>query len=857
MGRPWPLTGRDAELDEIVASVRPGAAGILVVGPAGVGKTRLVREAAARAGARVVWALASRAARPYPLGAFAGLVDVPPGDAAAAVGRVLDDLARRRPAVLGVDDAHLLDELSALVLHRVAVGRVVPVLVTVRDGHPAPDPVTALWKDELLPRRDLAPLDRTTTTELVARALAGPVETASAHRLWALSGGSPLFLRHLVTGEVAAGRLSPASGVWCWTGEPHVSRELAALLEHEIGALDVTVRDVVDLVALGEPLDVGTLAELAGGPAVEDAEARGLVRTEAGAAGVVARLVHPLYGEVRRDAMGLARARRLRGLLAARLDPGTDALRRAVLGVESDLSPDRALLLRAAQEALGFHDLPLAERLARAAAADGDWQARLVHASTLSWLTRGEEAETILADLAAHAPDGARRAWVHAHRAGNLIWTLRDPARARAVLDEAAAIPDAGPVGATVEAMTAALDAATGDARSALGRAVDLLGRDLPDDLTRLVVTAAVAASAAVQGRADLLDAVAARQGTGASGRAIPVFGLADWLVLGYRLRGDVATAREVSRDLQESSAQLPGPARLMGLVLAGHAALSGGDVRAAVVPLREAWAGLGPSRHEFRFRARTLLATAYALAGRTDDARALADELAHDTHPAYALYVPDDLLARAWSAAADGALTEAVRHAVAAAEVAREQGEPAYEVLAWQTVTQLGGAPDAVARLEALAGEVGGPRVVAALAHARAWEVLDAEALTAAGHAWEAMGDVVAAADAHAQAADVHRSAGRHGSALTATTRAHDLAGRSGARTPALTAAVHPLPLTRREREVVSLAARGLSNREIADRLTVSVRTAEGHLYRAGLKLGISDRARLAGVLEEPPESE
>ncbi|MBX9246732.1 AAA family ATPase, partial [Actinotalea ferrariae] len=304
MARPWPLTGRDAELREIAAAVRPGAAGILLVGPAGVGKTRLVRDAAARAGARVVWALGSRAARTYPLGAFAGLVEVPPGDAAAAVGRVLDDLARRRPVVLGVDDAHLLDELSALVLHRVVVRRLAPVLVTVRDGEPAPDPVTALWKDELLPRRDLAPLDRATTTDLLAHVLAGPVETATAHRLWALSQGSPLFLRHLVTGEMRSGRLSPASGVWCWSGEPHVSRELAALLEREIGALDAAVRDVVDLVALGEPLAVGTLVELAGAPAVEDAEARGLVRTEAEPSGAVARLVHPLYGEVRRSAMG-------------------------------------------------------------------------------------------------------------------------------------------------------------------------------------------------------------------------------------------------------------------------------------------------------------------------------------------------------------------------------------------------------------------------------------------------------------------------------------------------------------------------------------------------------------------------
>ncbi|MGH3527920.1 MAG: response regulator transcription factor [Pseudonocardiaceae bacterium] len=40
------------------------------------------------------------------------------------------------------------------------------------------------------------------------------------------------------------------------------------------------------------------------------------------------------------------------------------------------------------------------------------------------------------------------------------------------------------------------------------------------------------------------------------------------------------------------------------------------------------------------------------------------------------------------------------------------------------------------------------------------------------------------------------------------------------------------------------------MSNRQIADRLVVSVRTVEGHLYRACAKLGASDRAELAALL-------
>ena len=80
---------------------------------------------------------------------------------------------------------------------------------------------------------------------------------------------------------------------------------------------------------------------------------------------------------------------------------------------------------------------------------------------------------------------------------------------------------------------------------------------------------------------------------------------------------------------------------------------------------------------------------------------------------------------------------------------------------------------------------------------------------------------------------------------------RAHQLAEAcEGATTPALAAAARPLPLTDRERESVTLAAQGLSNREIADRLVVSVRTIEGHLYRASAKLGTSNRSEYANLL-------
>jgi DNA-binding NarL/FixJ family response regulator len=51
---------------------------------------------------------------------------------------------------------------------------------------------------------------------------------------------------------------------------------------------------------------------------------------------------------------------------------------------------------------------------------------------------------------------------------------------------------------------------------------------------------------------------------------------------------------------------------------------------------------------------------------------------------------------------------------------------------------------------------------------------------------------------------------------------------------------------LTPREREVVTLAALGLSNRAIAERLVISPATSKTHVSRAMLKLGAHDRGQL-----------
>jgi len=59
-------------------------------------------------------------------------------------------------------------------------------------------------------------------------------------------------------------------------------------------------------------------------------------------------------------------------------------------------------------------------------------------------------------------------------------------------------------------------------------------------------------------------------------------------------------------------------------------------------------------------------------------------------------------------------------------------------------------------------------------------------------------------------------------------------------------------LPLSPQELQIAQMAASGLSNREIGDRLFLSHRTVGAHLYRVFPKLGIASRSELTQALVE-----
>jgi DNA-binding NarL/FixJ family response regulator len=223
---------------------------------------------------------------------------------------------------------------------------------------------------------------------------------------------------------------------------------------------------------------------------------------------------------------------------------------------------------------------------------------------------------------------------------------------------------------------------------------------------------------------------------------------------------------------------------------------------------------------------------------------------LASVSRPEMAWLESMEMLATGWISAATGAVTRAIGEARSAAVTAASRGQPAREVLCLQTATRFGDTTT-ITRLDELVRVVGGARAPVAARHAAALAAGDGDGLMAVSASYEEIGDLLAAVDAAAQASVALRAANRRGSALGATNRARELSRRCGdVHTPSLSDAAAPAVFTGRMREVVMLAGSGLTNREIATRLQLSVRTVEGHLYRAAGRVGARDRNELARVI-------
>lgn len=862
----WPLTGRSEGLRAIQAAISaPESCGIVVWGAAGVGKSRIAREAlesAASSGFQTRWAIGTSSARALPLGALASWAGSDEIDTLQLVRGVIDALTSASPGstvVVGVDDVHLLDDLSTFVLQQIVQRRAAKLVLTARDGEPIPDATWEIWKLGQFDRLDLQPLSRDETATLVSATLGGSLDPNAAARLWELTHGNVLYLRNIVEREVADGRLVEQRGYWRLTGDPIMPPGLAELIESRIGALPTAVADVIDALAVGEPIELGSLKRIADAGAVEEAETRGIISLDYGEDGVEARVAHPLYGELRRKCAPATRLRRLRGLVADELGASHDrndmrvVVRRAALILDSDLTPDADLLVKAARGAVWLADLPLADRLAEAAIhAGGGAEASFIRAHTLLWLDRGREADAVLAATPTSEFTDADHAGLAFIRAMNRFFALADPAGAKEFMEDASRTM-APQARAGIDAFLTLYWATTGQPDAARQSSENLAVKEL-HPLVGAPTAWAIAVAAGDAGRT--ADAVAGAEAGYAiaprSFRAHMRFANADAHVGALLLSGRISEAVDVAERLREQAADLPGAAQLLNNAVAGRAALGAGRLDTAsclLAPLAEALSAAGEtSGWGYRFQIPHTIAL--ALRGLTDAAAAALGAVEKRRHPSWRYLDYEYAIARAWVAAGDGAITPAITMLLSAAETARNNGQFAAEVLCLQIATQLGessGAP----RLRELEAIVEGPRVSLAARFAAALDAGDAPELSAVSEDFERMGDLVAALDAAAHAAIAYRRQDLRGTALGCSSRAEELAEKcGGAGTPAFRQAAVPLPLTDREREVAMLVAAGLSTSAIASRLILSARTVEGHIYRAMVKTGTTSRDDLAALL-------
>ncbi|MFD8955022.1 LuxR C-terminal-related transcriptional regulator [Streptomyces xanthophaeus] len=146
----------------------------------------------------------------------------------------------------------------------------------------------------------------------------------------------------------------------------------------------------------------------------------------------------------------------------------------------------------------------------------------------------------------------------------------------------------------------------------------------------------------------------------------------------------------------------------------------------------------------------------------------------------------------------------------------------------------------------------VQGPYLQARLDYSRALATSNIQLLRRAAKTFDTVKAEIFAAEAYAELAQLHRSNSQDRAATAASRKAAEyIRNCQGVTTPALLLLTSASPLSLRERELIFLVRQGLTDKEIADRLTLSVRTVSNHLYRIYRKLGADGRRDLRQVVD------
>ena len=686
----WVTAPHEPALELIETGIRDQA-GTVLIGAAGVGKTWLARAAADQLASqfgRVDWVTATAPAVPF--APFNHLIEVSDTEKTAAVLRAArESLSDGR--LLIVDDAHLLDKLSAALVYQLAVSGAVKLIVTLAPNEPVPDGISALWRDDLLARIDVAP----------------------------------------------AG---------------HDDSRQATMVEEFVATLPGPARRVLEYLAVADPLSLADVSALAGRDAVTEAEAAGAVDIDEDRVRPVHPLfVDAVRDALGGPVLRRLRTEVVDRLAASPALGVADRLRLAVLALDSDSPQPVADVAAAAEEALRLGDLELSERLGRAAVErSSELAIRLTLGYALAWQGRGREADSVLADVdPSTLSETELMAWA-LPRAANQFWMLSEPERATAFLRTTRGRVSTPAAQTTLDALSATFAMNAGSPSRAKQIADEVLASPAADDTAVGWAAAAAALSSARMGRFGEVDALAERAiAAGHPGllRFTSGFGQTTALVMA----GELDRAQALAQQLTDF-AQLQQPGRAIGEVLVADVLIAKGELESAVSLLRGAAAALAPTGYSWGPLAWMLLAQALGQLGETVEAGKVLTRAESRHGLKSMLFAPELSLARAWTLWARRDEHGAVGAARDAAKAAERGGQTAVALRALLDAVRLGDirAADGITRL---CGEVDCVIGQLALQHARALVAKDAAALNDVSARFDAIGMKRAAAAAAAQA--------------------------------------------------------------------------------------------------------
>ncbi|MFG2606537.1 LuxR C-terminal-related transcriptional regulator [Streptomyces sp. NPDC048514] len=872
IAREWPFVARSRQIGEIRSLLAsPRAEGCVIHGPGGVGKSRLAEEiwrTAREAGLVCKKAVATAAASRIPLGAIAHLLprDIDVSDPVSAFRASVRALtgAREERVALWLDDIHLLDTTSAVLVRQLLDSGKAFVIGTFRSGFEANDVTTTILRN--LRRFDLEELTLPETGTLLEAALAGRVSISARHHIHAASQGNPLYIREIVLGAAKSGALEFDDGVWSLRTDRQlaVTPGIRELIHERFSTVDDRSREFLESLALCEPLSLSDAQDVLPQESLQDLEAAGLIVASYADRRIALTLSHPLYGEVIRDGISPGRRRELFGAQFTRAQGhgarrSGDALRMASWQLEATGTAEPALLVRAASFAsLANDNTQVVAFLAALPEEHATFDTWIMLGNALRDLGDWRRAEDAYASAAEVAGPEAETMELAATRTMNLFWAGAQVARALEVNQEARARVTSGSALAMLDANEGMMRAAAGEPATGL----ELLSR-IPDDYDKelnpalwSICAAWKASAAAATGDAEKgvgLATSALEQHENLhrthilphpSGQRIS---LVHALVEAGRLRDASEFGRRAYAELIES----PQPMNRIWLsVQIGRAEWHAGRMEEARHYFAEA-VSLARSHGYVKSMRLALsgLAAAAAVMGDLHNAQSACEQA--ERYPHMGFFAGEERLGEAWLLAADGRYQDARAVLRGAAERAARTGQVMSASALLTDLARLGGAKEAAVALQESTAASDSPFMAVRAEFVTALAEQDAEALMRVGDGLNRLGASLLAAEAYTQAAQGYGRSGEQRRATECLNRAHTMTQRCGkAATMLLETSRQVMNLTAREVEVVTLAVSSVPNREIADRLNLSVRTVENHLQRAYVKLGVKNRRELARVM-------